>query len=85
MSQDPKQGKTYWIDLTADEVAQIEYPEPSCGEQLENMRADRDSLRDALDALERVTWQLMSEHGQYSADDWQALESARHVLGSKRA
>ena len=37
------------------------------------LRADRDSLRDALAALVN------------SEDYWQAMEMARHVLGSKRA
>jgi Tfp pilus assembly protein PilN len=65
-----------WAEIEADR---------SPGRIIEELRADRDSLRDALDALERVAWQLMVEHGQYTADDWRTLESARHVLGSKRA
>ena len=54
------------------------------GQLIEALRADRDSLRDALENLLRYAESLrpMPEVSEW---EWQALESARHVLGSKRA
>ena len=50
--------------------------------ELDRVRADRDSLRDALAALVRV-----AETGGdgMPVEHWHALEMARHVLGEKRA
>ncbi len=76
--------KNAYLHLTPAEVAAIESPEPSAGDQIVAMRADRDSLRDALAALVHVVTE--DETGTCMTDAaWNALEIARHILGSKRA
>jgi len=82
MSQDRSHTvKTYslkdaYLHLTPAEAAVVD--------QLSDMRADRDSLRDALLELVQMVedkvpgWAL-------NRGEWEAIESARHVLGSKRA
>jgi len=53
-------------------------------DKLAEMRADRDSLRDALAALVRI---YVTEGAAVTpaTDIGAAWDSARHVLGSKRA
>ena len=48
------------------------------------LRADRDSLHDALAAIVPLVEEFYSELGLSEAE-WKALEMARHVLGEKRA
>jgi hypothetical protein len=66
------------------DLEDVAHGHPKAQEELRELRADRDSLRDALAALVHVVTE--DETGTCMTDAaWDALEMARHVLGSKRA
>ena len=90
MSQDRSHTvKTYslaefGLDHTPEQ--QAERAELEEFDRIAELRADRDSLRDALAALVGVVLDVFPRQQQgFTIHEWQALESARHVLGSKRA
>ena len=71
------------IDIPPGEWAAIQ-AERSAGQIITDLRADRDSLHDALAALVIVLEDNVNLHHLMDSE-LHAVASARHVLGEKRA